>query len=916
MGNSSGYEDTLASDAHVDPTAATGISAERRGAPAQAQVDPSAATIDSGNRRQPTGSVEPSAASRGLPDYPDFLLVDVDRYADRQVMTQGGMGRIVIARDRRLRRQVAVKELRTQSAALRARFEREALLTARLQHPSIVSIYEAGRWPSGEPFYAMRLVPGRAFDQVIAGASTLESRLALLPHVLAIADALAYAHKERVIHRDLKPQNVMIGEFGETVVIDWGLAKDLTDTIPEAAIDAGPYRVAADMGATRHGDILGTPAYMPPEQAEGLPADERADVYAIGAILYHLLCGHTPYAGSTSGEILDAVRHAPPPPLQLKQAGLPADLLAIVARAMAREPASRYPTARELAEDLRRFQSGQLVGAHRYSLRQLLGRWVRRHRTAVAVAGVAAAILVVVAGLSLRRIISEQRRAEEQRAAAEQSRGEAEALTDFMLGDLHRKLEKVGKLELLEEVARKAGDYYRRTPPRGDEETSKRATVLQNIGDVLRARGDEAAALVEFRAARVLRDELVARDPEDGKWQVELSRTRKRIGDVLLVQGKADEAMVEYKAVLAICELWAARKPDNVGWQTERAIAHNKIGDVLMGKGDQQGALAEYRAGHAIRQAVAERHPDDILAQRDLTIGHERIGFMLMQRGESDAALSEFRAALALAEKIAASDPEDARYQRDLAVAHGRVGALLKDTGQLDAALAALRTSQALTEKLVELDPSNALMHQRDRAVANDRIGDVLLERSDARGALAAYQKALAIDEELAAKDASNTKARHHAALGRYKVARALQETGDADSALGEYRRSAATDEALVAGDPDNAVVERDLCKTRFRIADLLAARDDRAGALVELGAARATLEKLLGKDATDTSLRRELSYAHEQVGDLLAADKDRTGARAAYTAALAIASELADKDPDQKKRAAELRTRLAGCCR
>src|SRR4051812_8337629 len=145
------------------------------------------------------------------------------------------MGRIVSARDLRLNRTVAIKELRVQSPELRARFEREALLTARLEHPSIVSIHEAGRWPSGEPFYAMKLVPGRPLDEVIAGATTLAKRLALLPHVVAVADALAYAHQQRVIHRDLKPQNVLVGEFGETVVIDWGLAKDLSDTRQEIA---------------------------------------------------------------------------------------------------------------------------------------------------------------------------------------------------------------------------------------------------------------------------------------------------------------------------------------------------------------------------------------------------------------------------------------------------------------------------------------------------------------------------------------------------------------------------------------------------------------------------------------------------------------------------------------------------------
>ncbi len=132
------------------------------------------------------------------------------------------------ASDTRLNRPVAIKELLGSAGEVaEERFVREALLTARLQHPSIVPLYEAGRWPSGAPFYAMKLVTGRSLEDVIAESLTLPQRLALLPHVLAAAEAMAYAHSERIIHRDLKPANVLVGAFGETVVIDWGLAKDL-----------------------------------------------------------------------------------------------------------------------------------------------------------------------------------------------------------------------------------------------------------------------------------------------------------------------------------------------------------------------------------------------------------------------------------------------------------------------------------------------------------------------------------------------------------------------------------------------------------------------------------------------------------------------------------------------------------------
>ena len=160
---------------------------------------------------------------------PASLLPEVapSHYEMDREIARGGMGKIVAAQDRRLGRPVALKELLDPRSTHALRFEREVLITARLQHPAIVPVYEAGYWPSGEPFFAMKLVSGRSLDKVIEAAATLDARLALLPRLAAACDAIAYAHSQRIVHRDLKPSNVVLGDFGETVVIDWGLAKDL-----------------------------------------------------------------------------------------------------------------------------------------------------------------------------------------------------------------------------------------------------------------------------------------------------------------------------------------------------------------------------------------------------------------------------------------------------------------------------------------------------------------------------------------------------------------------------------------------------------------------------------------------------------------------------------------------------------------
>jgi WD40 repeat protein len=340
------------------------------------------------------------AAGEGVERLPE---VPRGRYQLGAEVGRGGLGRVWRAHDVHLDRAVAIKELHADGEDARRRFVREALITARLEHPGIVAVHEAGRWPDGEPFYAMKLVRGRPLATVIDGKRKLDERLALVPTVLAVADAVAYAHSERIVHRDLKPHNVLVGEFGETVVIDWGLAKDLRRGEVDS-FDGEPRRLGASPDETVAGSVIGTPAYMPPEQAVGEPADARADVYAIGAILYHVLAGVPPHTGKDLDVVIAAIRTGAIVPVSEREPSVPRDLAAIVGKAMARDKAARYPTARELADDLRRFQTGQLVGAHHYTTRQRVARWLRRHRALA----VAAALALAVGGVSVWRVLAER----------------------------------------------------------------------------------------------------------------------------------------------------------------------------------------------------------------------------------------------------------------------------------------------------------------------------------------------------------------------------------------------------------------------------------------------------------------------------------------------------------------------------
>ena len=353
-----------------------------------------------------TQSASPSAAGNSEPTAPSQLPSDGPQLRDReryQIIGEhgrGGLGRVSRAHDRELGRDVAIKELIARGSLGEVRFLREALITARLEHPGIVPVHEAGRWPDGTPFYAMKLVAGRPLRQLIAERTTVAERVSLLHHVIAVADAIAYAHGRNIIHRDLKPSNVIVGEFGETIVIDWGLAKDLT--VPEESTTGGRRdRSDRDLELTAAGDVLGTPAYMSPEQERGEPVDQRADVFAIGAMLWELC----------------ALRRVPPAERgarhqALRRAGIDPDLITIIDKALDVDPARRYPDAGALAADLKAFKSGARIAARRYSPLALLAHWIRRHRAVSLSVAAVAALALAGAVWSFENIAAQRDRAD------------------------------------------------------------------------------------------------------------------------------------------------------------------------------------------------------------------------------------------------------------------------------------------------------------------------------------------------------------------------------------------------------------------------------------------------------------------------------------------------------------------------
>jgi eukaryotic-like serine/threonine-protein kinase len=832
-------------------------------------------------------------------------------YTLERELGRGGMGQVWLARrtDGRYDGTVAIKLLQGGlfGQGDPERFAREGRILARLDQVHIARLLDAGvSEPGAQPYLVLEHVDGVPIDQYVQ-EQALPLR-ACLQLMVDAAEAVAHAHARLILHRDLKPSNMLVRPDGTLKLLDFGIAK-LMDESGAARPDE----------LTQGQTAAYTPAYAAPEQLQGQDVTTATDVYALGVLLYQLLGGGHPTAvdGATPLDRLRSAIETEPPRLSdrvLQRGGADAarrsrelrgDVDTLVARALKKKPAERYANAADLADDLRRLLAHEPLAARPDRWDYRAAKFVRRNRLPVAAGAVA--LLAVLTGATLAVLEARESRAQ---------RLQAEGLIEFMLGDLRKKLEPVGRLDALDAVGERALAYYQAQDAAGldAESLGRRARALHLIGEIAEQRGQLEEAGRRFDQAARSTAERLARSPDDVQRLFDHAQSEFWLGFVAWRRGQAVQAEAAFERYRSLALRLVALAPERIDWQIEPAFAEQNLGVVRFDKGRLDDALLAFNAARRGFDALRGRHPeatanladnlgwiarvrvrqaryeDAIDAQRAkiealtalpgaaddrrtdflVAVARHEIGRLMLWRAQAVAAEPVARQAVAALERLNARDSSNLDWTAQLGTFQIGLADILRAQGRLDEA------RQTLAQARQVLDPLwphaagktrwNLQLRARWLTAAG---GGWLAGMGTGAGAGAGADAGLAADAGAVARPAAARSELGDLLAHRAALNQALQAQQAAGNALREDERQAVAEACLVMGDVQQRRGRPDEARTLWLevLSHLDAADADPAA-----WATRGQAEFRLGRTQVAAAMAERLQetpYRHPQVLDL-----------------------------------------------
>ena len=850
------------------------------------------------------------------------------RFTCLRKLGEGGQGEVWLTLDPQLDRHVALKVIRPtlrRSKAVRVKFRREAEVTSKLEHPGIVPIYEAsGEDAAGDsdssPFYVMRVYRGQTLHDAIElfhRESWSEANLRdLLRQFVDVCDAVGYAHSRGVIHRDLKPLNVMLGEFGETLVVDWGLARIVgTDDIHAEDESGGTISVELSGSETADGSILGTPQYMSPEQARGeiRSLGPPADIYSLGAILYAILTGQPSVSGTTVHEVLDGVREGRVRDPRVVNANVPKALSAVCRKALARNASDRYASAVELAADITRWMNDQPVKAWSESLLSRSRRWIRTHptltaTTAVAVQMLALTLLVLVAVISSKnaeladandsldvvnaglveansreKVANRQARASADEATRE--RDEAEASRQLAVES--QQLAEASQ-ELAEDNARAAREAQTRAESNADTARQQTRLAVDTLKSVISDIRQDQNDLPGDRTLRrkllatalgslgQIADEFADAGSVDRQTSVVLSEMAELVLKVGLHENDLDFGAIEATSpvefarrllthALRIDRNLAEANPQDDQTQRHLSIGYENLGNVHRQTGDGANAISCYRHALQINRRLAESEPTDFPAQRDLAISYQNLGELHLESRNPTTALEEFEKCHVIRVQLAEDHPRDPDVLRELAISSIQLGDISLQTRSVDDARESYQESRAVLEQLAASYPTDARL-TRDLSVLSNKQGAASLQVGDTPAAATFYEAALELASSLAEADPDHFEVKRDLSVSYDGLGDVRLRLDAYDAALKEYRASREILWELAQSDPGNAQAQNDLVVSHFKLGETHRSSHALTEAVGEYQSGIAVLDRMIDADQNVTQSRETRRLLDDQM--------------------------------------------------
>jgi serine/threonine-protein kinase len=747
------------------------------------------------------------------------------------VVGEGGMGAVYAGHDTKLDRKVALKVLHAEQRLdeeARERLLREARALSKIDHPNICRIHDYIETGPVD-LLVLEYIDGRTLQKAIEEGLTHAEKLRI---ALAVAEVLVCAHRAGIVHRDLKPENVMLTSAGEVKVLDFGLARWFHTRKSSAHGSGGgaKLRVKDDehvdatlaMPAARHSDVspsgrreflataagitLGTPLYMSPEQARGENLTPASDLFAFGLLLQVLFTGKEPHPEVMSArEIILRVARGETNPIE----GAPAAITSLVNSLKQFAPTDR-PTAVETVDRLK-----FLIATPQ--------RVVRRSIAAAVVFVLLAGTWKYVVDLGRERSIAVAARAE-----AERQRAKAEDMIEFMLGDLRKKLEPVGRLEVLDDAAQRALRYVDEIDPSrsGASELARNSKALNQLVEVRIAQGKLQEALDLADRSHRLTYLALQKAKSDPEVQLAHGISRYWLGHVYRLRGDHESALAHWKGYSAITERLAREHPDNENYQLERAYGYSNLASLLEDVGDLDAALRQHLLVLEVKTALLAKAPGDVKRRTDLAIAINKMAVVQHRLGRYAEARRAFEREGSTYEQLLATDPANQTWKDRLSRSYSYLARTLEAVGQLDAAEERVRKSFALQSAMHQLDPSNTRW-TRNLAMTHNDLAMILYGRGHYGEAISQAGTARDLMSELITQDPQRGAWILERASVRVSLARALvreKRIADAERELAESRRD------VEAASP-NAGAAVTLACVDFATGELYAARGNPTGA-------------------------------------------------------------------------------------